>query len=639
MIELSSTVNRRYRVEREIGSGGMAVVYRGRDLVLGRDVAIKALRPQFAADPTVRSRFEREAQAAAGFSHPNIIDIYDVGEESGTPYIIMEYIDGQTLKEIILNEAPFHPDDVAALLTQLGAALDYAHARGYVHRDVKPQNILVDRNGMARVVDFGIAKGLADSDLTEMGAGLGTVHYLSPEQASGLMPTPASDVYSAGVVAFEMLTRRLPFEAESPVAVAVRQVQDSPPAPSSFVPGVPPAVDAIVLKALDKDPTKRFHNAGALATAMSSWREARPRNVTFLPLRTPAPERTPPAPPDLPEQPVALVTPTASHPVAAPVADEPGAPSIVMAPKSAQRDEVGCATWVIGIAILLGLIGLIWIGFQLTPRFTDLGGGLPGPVASPTAAAPNAIATVTTEPAPAATTAPIATSAPPVIGPAGNASVPDLTGMTLEEARQAAQAATLQLTVLEPVFSDQVPVDHVAEQDPPPESPLEAGTMIYVKLSRGTAAIDLTSLNLIGSEPAAAERVLTESGLGVAQRGVPSTEIENGLVAGTDPADRASIGETVTLLISLGDVVRIPGTIQGQTQEEATAVLEDAGLVITGTAPVGPSTIEEAGLNPSEFEPGAVVGVVGGGADLDAYVPRGTEIELVVFDPDFDNAP
>ena len=369
MIELSTTVNRRYRVERQIGSGGMAVVYVGRDLVLGRDVAIKALRPQYAADTTFRSRFEREAEAAAGFDHPNIIDIYDVGEVDGTPYIVMELIDGQTLKAIIRDEAPFHPDDVAALLTQVCGALDYAHTRGYVHRDIKPQNVLVDRNGVAHVVDFGIAKGLADADLTEIGTGLGTVHYLSPEQASGLMPTPASDIYSAGVVAFEMLTRRLPFEADTPVAVALRHVQDPPPAPSSVLPSVPAAVDAIVLKAMDKDPTKRFQNAGALATAMSSWREARPRNVTLLPVRRPA------EPEIRPEPAATIVTPIIDVPFAPPgetAAPEPA--TTATAPRVRSRDDVGCATWAIGIAILLGLLGLIWVGFQLTPRFTDLGG-------------------------------------------------------------------------------------------------------------------------------------------------------------------------------------------------------------------------------------------------------------------------
>ena len=166
MIEQTAVINRRYRVGRPVGAGGMAVVYRGHDLLLGRDVAIKALRPQFAADPVFRARFEREAQAAAGFAHPHIIDIFDVGEEDGTPYIVMEFVRGQTLKEIILTEGPFHPDDVGALLEQVCAALDYAHERGYVHRDDKPQNILVDERGVAKVVDFGIAKGLADSDLT-----------------------------------------------------------------------------------------------------------------------------------------------------------------------------------------------------------------------------------------------------------------------------------------------------------------------------------------------------------------------------------------------------------------------------------------------------------------------------------------
>ncbi|HEU0114711.1 MAG TPA: protein kinase, partial [Thermomicrobiales bacterium] len=308
MIEQQTTVNGRYRVDRRVGEGGMAVVFRGYDLLLGREVAIKALRPQYAADPAFRLRFEREARAAAGFRHPNIIQIFDVGEERGAPYFVMEYVEGQTLAEIVAAEAPFHPDDVAALLRQLGAALDYAHERGYVHRDVKPQNILVDPDGHARVVDFGIAKGLGDSDLTATGAGLGTVQYISPEQASGLMATPASDIYAAGVVAFEMLTGRLPFEADSPVAVAMKHVNDAPPPPSALLATVPPAVDAIVLRAMAKDPTQRFSSAGALAEAMGRWRR-------YLP---PAPQ-TATGGWTLP------TTPLAPMPTAAPAGARPGA--------------------------------------------------------------------------------------------------------------------------------------------------------------------------------------------------------------------------------------------------------------------------------------------------------------------------
>lgn len=617
MIELSTTVNRRYRVERQIGSGGMAVVYLGHDLLLGREVAIKALRPQYAANPTFRSRFEREAEAAAGFSHPNIIDIYDVGEEAGAPYIVMEYIDGQTLKEIVLDEAPFHPDDVAALLTQLGGALDYAHVRGYVHRDVKPRNILVDRGGVARVVDFGIAKGLADSDLTEIGTGLGTVHYLSPEQASGLMPTPASDIYSAGVVAFEMLTRQLPFEAESPVAVALRHVQDEPPAPSSLLPGVPPAVDAIVLKAMDKDPTKRFQNAGALATAMSSWREARPRNVSFF-----TPRQRPPAAAHTLPAPVPITVLPAREPEMsqAELAATDASPSLVLGRRATPRDELGCATWVVGLAILLGLIGLIWIGFQLTPRFTDLGSGGAGPAtAAPTVAA---------------------TSAPPVIAPAGAVVIPNFTGMTLAAATDAAQGLGLQMSSLEAVFSDSVPVDQVAEQDPPPDSSVDQGTVVYVKLSRGTATIDLAALDLVGAEAGAAERALTGAGLAVTRSEVPSQEVAAGLVVGTEPAERAVIGETVTLLVSLGDLVLIPGSVQGQPAAEATTELEAAGLVVSGEVPVGLTTIAEAGVDlaAAGIEPGDVVGVQGEDADFGAYLPRGSEIELVVYDDSLDDA-
>ncbi len=276
MIQPQALIKGRYRVGRRLGEGGMAIVYLGHDLLLGRDVAIKSPRPQFSADPGFRARFEREARAAASLSHPNIIDVYDVGEDDGTPFIVMELVRGQSLKEIIAADAPFHPDDVAELLEQIGGALDYAHARGYVHRDIKPGNILVDEHGRARLVDFGIAKGLADGDLTEAGASLGTVGYLSPEQAAGLMATPASDVYSVGVVAFEMLTGELPFAAETPVGVAMRHVHDPAPRPSHVVPGLPPQVDPIILRALAKDPTRRWGSAGAFARALRDWRNAGP---------------------------------------------------------------------------------------------------------------------------------------------------------------------------------------------------------------------------------------------------------------------------------------------------------------------------------------------------------------------------
>src|SRR5688500_12324987 len=319
----------------------MATVYLGHDLLLGRDVAIKSPRPQFSADPGFRARFEREARAAAALSHPNIIDVYDVGEDDGTPFIVMELVRGQSLKAIIAADAPFHPDDVAELLEQIGGALDYAHARGYVHRDIKPGNILVDEHGRARLVDFGIAKGLADGDLTEAGASLGTVGYLSPEQAAGLMATPASDVYSAGVVAFEMLTGELPFAAETPVGVAMRHVHDPAPRPSQVVPALPPQVDPIILRALAKDPTKRWGSAGAFARALRGWRNAGP-------------------PPPV----------TRGSQVLAPAAPPPAHGSLA-------------PTIVVVILVLAALAGLLWTGFRNLPDTVE-----PAPSSVPVASAP-----------------------------------------------------------------------------------------------------------------------------------------------------------------------------------------------------------------------------------------------------------
>ena len=221
MIEPGALLSGRYRVGRQLGEGGMAVVFQGRDLELGRDVAIKAIRPQFATGALARERFAREARAATALAHPNIIDIFDVGEDDGALFLVMEKVGGTSLKSIIASEAPFHPNDVAELLMQIAAALDYAHHRGYIHRDIKPGNILIDHVGRAKVVDFGIAKSLADSDLTETGGAYGSIAYIAPEQAQGLMATPASDIYAMGVVAFEMLSGRPPFSSDRPTTQRV----------------------------------------------------------------------------------------------------------------------------------------------------------------------------------------------------------------------------------------------------------------------------------------------------------------------------------------------------------------------------------------------------------------------------------
>lgn len=268
------TLNGRYRLDQLIGEGGMAVVYRGYDLVLGRVVAVKLLREQFGSDQNFLLRFNREAQSAARLTHPHIANVYDVGHDRDTHYIVMEYVNGPNLKDLIRRQGPFTVEGAAFILQQVAEALDAAHRHGLVHRDVKPQNILVDENGQAKVVDFGIAKGLSDSNLTEAGTGMGTVHYVSPEQARGERATPASDIYSTGIVLYEMLTKQLPFDADTPVGVAMQHVSAVPPSPREFNPSIPPAVEDIVMRALAKNPNERYPTASALAAALDRWEEA-----------------------------------------------------------------------------------------------------------------------------------------------------------------------------------------------------------------------------------------------------------------------------------------------------------------------------------------------------------------------------
>ena len=275
----------RYEVGELIGRGGMASVYRGRDLTLGREVAIKILESDLAADATFRTRFRLEAQAASRMSHPTIVRVYDAGEDVETdadgttravPYIVMELLSGQTLKEIIAA-GPVSIDDAIHYTDGILEALEYSHRAGVVHRDIKPGNVMVTSAGQVKVMDFGIARAVSDSSSTvaETTQILGTAAYFSPEQAKGEPVDSRADVYSAGVVLYELLTGRPPFRGESPVAVAYQHVSETPVAPSEIVDTVPRSLDAVVLRALAKDPYQRYQDAGSFRAALDATRDGR----------------------------------------------------------------------------------------------------------------------------------------------------------------------------------------------------------------------------------------------------------------------------------------------------------------------------------------------------------------------------
>ena len=265
-------LSERYRLTERLGSGGMADVYRAFDERLRREVAVKVLRP-IDSDPSFNERFRREARHAASIQHPNVAAVYDVGEDGDLRYIVMELVPGGTLKDLVRRRGALSEDEALTIAERVARGLEAAHARGVVHRDLKPHNVLLGADGQPRIVDFGIAKATGGTALTSTAAVLGSAHYFSPEQASGAPADHRSDLYGLGVVLFELLTGKLPFDGDNPIEIAMRHVHDAPPRPSSWRPDLSRATDEVVLRALEKTPDRRYENAAAMATALRRARD------------------------------------------------------------------------------------------------------------------------------------------------------------------------------------------------------------------------------------------------------------------------------------------------------------------------------------------------------------------------------
>jgi len=268
-----------------VGGGGMALVYKGHDLLLHRNVAVKVLRQQYVHDEEFIRRFRREAQSAASLSHPNVVSIYDVGQEGETHYIVMEYVEGMTLNDLIKEKAPLQVEDALHIASQICDALEHAHSNQIIHRDIKPHNILIGRNGRVKVTDFGIARAATSSTITQTGSVVGSVHYFSPEHAKGTAAGAKSDLYSLGIVLYQMLTARLPFLGESPISVALKHLQENVEEPRKVNPLIPQSVENIILKAMRKNPDERYQSAAEmlhdLDTALKPDRRNEPK-LAFL---------------------------------------------------------------------------------------------------------------------------------------------------------------------------------------------------------------------------------------------------------------------------------------------------------------------------------------------------------------------
>ena len=367
----SNILNERYKLIHQAGTGGMATVYKGQDLVLGRLVAVKVLHPGLTGDPEFLHRFQKEAHSAANLAHPNIVTVHDIGQDDRRYYIVMEYVEGWSLKDLIRAHLsrfsrPLSVERTIDLIIQICAGVGYAHRAGLVHCDVKAQNMLVTRDSRVKVTDFGIARALSEISLHDDSIVWGTPQYFSPEQAAGKRPTPASDVYSIGVIMFEMLTGRLPFEAESHTALAVKHMQDEPPPVTQYNPAVPPQLEQIIAKVLSKEPAGRYRTADQLGRVLSSYRQASQQDTgpIVMAATTAVAVSELETDPDL----QASATPTSKSREASLAT---ATTASFQAPVSTPLDDATDLTGVIlGILALISLLGLIPLWYLVYLRFT-----------------------------------------------------------------------------------------------------------------------------------------------------------------------------------------------------------------------------------------------------------------------------
>ena len=584
------TLSGRYRLVAHLARGGMADVYDADDLLLNRHVAIKILHANFAADAAFVTRFRREAQAAANLSHPNIVAIYDWGQEGDTYYMVMELIEGRTLREILKNEGALLPRRSGEIAAEAAAALEVAHQAGVFHRDIKPGNIMITNDGGVKVTDFGIARALDDSEeLTKTGAVIGTATYFSPEQAQGLPADGRSDIYSLGVVLYEMLAGRPPFTGESPVAVAYQHVSEYAPTPVQVSPEVPEELSMIVETAMAKSPEERYQTAADLRTDILAYLSGRQPAVVGAAAAAAA---------------TVLVAPP---PATAP----PDAMARAVAYPPPQEPAGGNVTYFAAVAALIGLLAVgAWILFRM------LSGG--GELALQTVIVPDVTLipvgeafqelqdldlkvtqrdevndaiplgiVIATEPV-AGTEVDVGETVVVVVS-AGTErfGVPGVVDESEEVARALIEAQGFVVGVVTYTLTEDIPESTVISQSPSAGSEAEAGSAVDLVVSRGPASVEIPDVT--GMSADAAQLELARAGFEtVTTEEEFSSDVAAGFVTRTDPeAGRVVSRETpIIFFVSIGPENTTVPLLIGMTLEDATAAAAAAALVLLASGTV-----------------------------------------------------
>lgn len=523
---IGRTFNNRYKLTERVGLGGMAEVYRAEDNVLGRTVAVKVMLPQYAADPTFTKRFRQEAASAANLQSPYIVSIYDWGLDGETYYIVMEFLRGTDLKTAIKERGAINQRKAAEIGSQVAQALSVAHAGGIIHRDIKPQNIMIQPDGNIKVMDFGIARA-GDAGLSQTATVLGTAHYVSPEQAQGKELTGASDIYSLGVVLYEATTGKLPFDGQDAVSVAVKQVNELPAPPSTINPNIDPALEAIIMKAMEKDPERRFKDASEMRHILNDYLAGRPINLgdDISGLKT---------------QVMGGVAPVNGTAVMNPVGGangDAGRTTVNKAYAADANDEgkkKSKRNVVIGVVVaLLAVIGIVAAAMAL--------GGNQEMV-----------------------------------------NVPDVSNKPIAEARSELQAAGFTIGTETEVYNPDVEAGNVVSTDPAAGVQAAKGSSVNITISKGTEQVTVPDLRGMSADEA--QRVLASYGLN-GQQGdtVFSDDVEENRVAQQDIAagTTAYKGDTITFHLSKGPETASVPNVQGLDFETARDRLEAAGFTVS----------------------------------------------------------